>query len=312
MARKIIITGAAGLIGQNLLVQLRAHPDAQVVAIDKHPRNLAILRTLHPGVTAIEADLATPGHWQDEFSEAACVILNQAQIGGLDREPFLRNNVEATRNILAAAHAQPRPPFIVHISSSVVNSQAVDFYTESKKAQEKLVVESGLACTILRPTLMFGWFDRKHLGWLARFMARVPAFPVPGHGRYPRQPLYAADFCRVILACIDGAHAGKSFDISGQEFVDYIDIIRALKEETGARAAILRIPYRLFWWLLRVYGLFSRSPPFTTHQLEALVIPERFPVIDWPGIFGVRATPFRAALHETLHDPAYSAVVLDF
>ena len=31
---------------------------------------------------------------------------------------------------------------------------------------------------------MFGWFDRKHLGWLARFMTRAPVFPVPGHGRY--------------------------------------------------------------------------------------------------------------------------------
>src|SRR3546814_4955123 len=71
-------------------------------------------------------------------------------------------------------------PYLVHVSSSVVNSQAVDFYTESKKAQEKLVVEAGIPHATLRPTLMFGWFDRKHLGWLARFMKRVPVFPIPG------------------------------------------------------------------------------------------------------------------------------------
>jgi uncharacterized protein YbjT (DUF2867 family) len=71
----------------------------------------------------------------------------------------------------------------VHISSSVVNSRAGDFYTESKKAQEKIVVESGLPACLLRPILMFGWFDRKHLGWLARFMQRAPAFPAPGDGR---------------------------------------------------------------------------------------------------------------------------------
>jgi nucleoside-diphosphate-sugar epimerase len=312
MTRKIIITGGAGLIGQNLLVQLRDQPDLQIVAIDKHAHNMQILRSLHPGVTAIEADLATPGPWQNAFRDADCVILNQAQIGGLDGSEFTRNNVDATQNILAAVRAQPRPPFIVHISSSVVNSQAVDFYTESKKAQEKMVLESGLACTVLRPTLMFGWFDRKHLGWLARFMAKVPVFPVPGHGRYPRQPLYAADFCRVIIACMTGAHAGKTFDISGQSLIDYIDIIRTLKAETGSRTLILKIPYTLFWWLLYVYGSLDRSPPFTTRQLEALVIPESFPIIDWPGIFGVRATPFAEAIHETLHHPAYSAVVLDF
>ena len=71
---------------------------------------------------------------------------------------------------------------LVHISSSVVESVADDFYTNTKKDQEQMVLRSGIECPILRPTLMFGWFDRKHLGWLSRFMAKVPVFPVPdGH-----------------------------------------------------------------------------------------------------------------------------------
>src|SRR3546814_13071813 len=101
-------------------------------------------------------------------------------------------------------------PYLVHVSSSVVNSQAVDFYTESKKAQEKLVVEAGIPHATLRPTLMFGWFDRKHLGWLARFMKRVPVFPIPGSGRYMRQPLYALDFCDVFVACLRSRREGRS------------------------------------------------------------------------------------------------------
>ena len=47
------------------------------------------------------------------------------------------------------------------------------------------------------------------------------------------------------------------------------------------------------------YGCFDRDPPFTTAQLEALVTPDVFEVIDWPGIFGVKATPLREALAET-------------
>jgi hypothetical protein len=35
-------------------------------------------------------------------------------------------------------------------------------------------------------------------------------------------------------------------------------------------------------------------------------------VIDWPGIFGVPYTPFKAAVHETFNDPRYSQVVLEF
>ena len=76
---------------------------------------------------------------------------------------------------------------------------AVDDYTETKKAQEALVAASGIKQVVLRPTLMFGWFDRKHVGWLGRFMQRVPVFPVPGDGKFLRQPLYAGDFADIIV-----------------------------------------------------------------------------------------------------------------
>ena len=35
-------------------------------------------------------------------------------------------------------------PYLVHVSSSVVASVAEDFYTESKTAQERMVLESGI------------------------------------------------------------------------------------------------------------------------------------------------------------------------
>jgi nucleoside-diphosphate-sugar epimerase len=159
---------------------------------------------------------------------------------------------------------------------------------------------------------MYGWFDRKHLGWLARFMARTPVFPIPGHGRYLRQPLYVGDFCNIIAACIAEPRPGQVFNISGQEQITYIDLIRALKEASGARAAIVRIPYGLFRALLQLYALVDKNPPFTVSQLAALVVPETFEVIDWPRLFGVTSTPIREGLRETFHDPVYSRVVLEF
>ena len=78
------------------------------------------------------------------------------------------------------------------------------------------------------------------------------------------------------------------------------------------KAKIIHIPYQAFWWLLFVYGKFSSAPPFTTSQLEALIIPETFPVIDWPALFDVEATPLADAVKETYLDPHYSSIVLDF
>ncbi len=309
--RPIVITGAAGLVGQNLVPRLKARGLEPLVGIDKHPANTPVLARLHPDITVIEADLAEAGPWEDALAGAGALVLNHAQIGARDEQPFRKNNILATERVLAAARRHG-VPYLVHISSSVVNSMACDHYTESKKAQERLVLESGIPCCVLRPTLMFGWFDRKHLGWLARFMARAPVFPVPGHGRYLRQPLYAGDFCNIIAACLAEPRPGQVFNISGLEKIAYIDLVRAMKQATGARTPIVRIPYGLFHALLAAYAMFDPNPPFTTQQLAALVTPDVFEVIDWPAIFGVRATPLAEALAETFRHPVYSRIVLEF
>ena len=258
---RIVLFGAAGLLGQNLVVLLRQQGFANLLCIDKHKANTAILRQLHPALEVIEADLAEPGAWEAACAGADAAVMLQAQIGGEIEEAFHRNNILATERALAALQAGG-VPYLVHISSSAVNSAANDWYTETKKAQEALVDAAAIVHVVLRPTLMFGAFDRKHLGWLSRFMQTKPVFPIPGDGRYMRQPLYAADFCRIILACLQSRATGR-YNITGREKVDYVDIIHAIKRATGAHARVIHIPYWAFWALLKLYALVTPDAPFT-------------------------------------------------
>jgi nucleoside-diphosphate-sugar epimerase len=304
---RIVVTGAAGLVGQNLIPRLKARGH-EIVAIDKHPANTAVLRRLHPDITVIEADLSIANGWQAAVAACEVVISGHAQIGGLDPDAFHRNNVVATERLLQAAS---RDAYLIQMSSSVVESAANDWYTQTKTAQEEIALGCGLPCAVLRPTLMFGWFDRKHVGWLARFMQKVPVFPIPGDGRYLRQPLYAGDFAAVVAACVDKRPVGV-WNITGLEKIDYIDLMREVKRATASRTLIVKIPYGLFHLLLTIYGLFDKDPPFTVKQLKALVTPDVFQVIDWPAEFGVKATPLREALRETFQDPTYSHIVLEF
>jgi nucleoside-diphosphate-sugar epimerase len=311
---KIVITGAAGLVGQNLIPRLTAKGFTEIVAIDKHPTNVKILKKYHPAVRVLHKDLAeestTTNGWGEELIACEALVIAHAQIGGVDPEEFIRNNVLATERLLEAA-IRYKVPYIVSISSSVVNSMAVDNYTETKKVQEALVAACRIPQVVLRPTLMFGWFDRKHIGWLARFMQRVPIFPIPGSGRFLRQPLFAADFCEIITSCILAKTTG-TYNITGQERIDYLDLIRAVKKATHAKVHLQKIPYSLFWSLLKVNSFFDKNPVFTVKQLHALVTPDVFEVIDWPALFRIRATPLQQALDETFQDPVYSQVVLDF
>lgn len=306
---RIVITGAAGLVGQNVVLMLREQGYSNIVAIDKQRTNLALLEQLNPGVRAVAADLAEPGDWEREFADAATALVLHAQITGKTSEPFERNNLVASTLVFKAI-ARAQVPFTVHISSSVVNSVANDDYTNTKKAQERMFLESGLRGCVLRPTLMYGWFDPKHFGWLARFMEKAPVFPIPGHGRYMRQPLYERDFCRAILWCIENRPQGKVYDLVGNERIDYIDIIRSIRDVKGLRTPIVRIPYRLFDGLLRLYALFSDKPPFTSGQLKALTAGDDFRGVDIEQTFGFRPTPFAQGIRETFGDPLYSSYVV--
>jgi nucleoside-diphosphate-sugar epimerase len=306
---KIVITGGAGLVGQNLTIKLLSRGCKNISVLDKSSHNLAIAAQLHPHIAFLEADLSEPGAWQSVLQDADIVVMLHAQIGGIVAEEFLRNNVTATENVLDSV---PRGVYLVHVSSSVIESSANDDYSKSKARQEELVVNSGLPYAVLRPTLMFGWFDRKHLGWLAQFMSQVPIFPIPGHGEYMRQPLYAGDFSEIIIACILQRPRSQSFNISGKEKVTFIEIIRKIKAAKGSACVLINLPYKLFYFLLAVYALFDRDPPFTTSQLQALVIDEVFEDIDWEAIFGVPATPLDKAITDTVTHPIYSKIRLKF
>lgn len=306
---RVIVTGAAGLVGQNLVLMLKERGYSDIVAIDKHESNLKVLHDLVPEARIVKGDLAAPGEWEALFDRDSVVVVLHAQITGKHSELFVRNNVDATKRMLDAIRARGAA-FLVQVSSSVVISVADDDYTRTKRAQEELVRDSGLPCCVLRPTLMFGWFDPKHLGWLSRFMEKTPVFPIPGEGRYMRQPLYIRDFCRALVWAVENRPAGQVYDVVGAHRIDYVDIIRMIKKVKGLRTWIVHIPFGVFHGLLRVYSLFSARPPFTADQLQALAAGDDFRGVDTESVFGFRQTPFEDAVRESYCDPRYSRVLV--
>jgi|TARA_B110000967_G_C18896311_1_gene570908 nucleoside-diphosphate-sugar epimerase len=308
---KIVLCGGAGLVGMNLVHRLIQRGHTNICVIDKHKANLKILKNIFPEVSNIYGDLSQHGEWENSFKDAEILVMLQAQIGGNKLDEFKENNIDSTKNILNC-YKKFGLSRLVHVSSSVVKSEADDYYSQTKNQQELLVQNSGIVCPILRPTLMFGWFDRKHLGWLSRFMKKVPIFPVPGKGNYIRQPLYVGDFCNIIISCIGNNSLNGIYNISGMEKVFYIDIITHVKKAINSNTLVIKIPYTLFYILLHTWSLFDKNPPFTVKQLQALVIKEEFEITDWPQIFNIKSTSYVNAINETFNDSTFSKVTLDF
>ncbi len=311
---KVFLPGGAGLVGLNLIALLQSsHPDWELLVVDKKREAVAIARKLFPGVTFLLEDLTqTEGQqWPMAIRDCGACVMLQAEIGNTDPSQFERNNVRSTHVVLAQLRLAGIQR-LVHVSSSVVNSVATDLYTQTKRSQEQLVLQQWPGVVVLRPTLMFGWFDRKHLGWLARFMQKLPLFPIPGSGRFIRQPLYVGDFCMLIQRCLEDPALQGTYDITGLEKVSYLSLMRQLRKSVNARTWIIHLPIPLFSFLLQLWALISRQPAFTRSQLKALTAGDEFDVIDWPGIFSVTPTSLAEALRVTYQDPRFSQVEMPF
>jgi nucleoside-diphosphate-sugar epimerase len=311
---KVFLPGGAGLVGLNLIALLREqHPDWNLLVVDKKPEAVAIGRQLFPEVTFLLEDLTQVEgkEWPGAIRLCEACVMLQAEIGNTDPSQFERNNIRSTEVVLAQME-NTAIRRLVHISSSVVNSVANDLYTQTKRRQEEIVRGHWPQAVVLRPTLMFGWFDRKHLGWLARFLKTSPLFPIPGSGRFIRQPLFVADFCQLIERCLADPAIEGVYDITGMEQVSYLSLMRQLRQAVGSRSAIIHLPIPVFAILLRLWARMSRQPAFTTSQLRALTAGDEFAVIDWPGLFQVSATPLAEALRITHQDSRFSHLEVPF
>jgi len=312
MNKKIIITGGAGIVGINLVKALVEKNTSNIHVIDKNHYNLNLLKKLFPSITTHHYDLSKKGKWENIFVKKSHVFMLHAQISSLNWQDFKKNTIDSTQNILIAIRKKGiSSSDIIHVSSSVVNSMADDYYVRSKKIQENLVQKFSKNILILRPTLMFGLFDRKHLGWLSRFMRKFPIFPIPGNGQYIRQPLFVEDFVKILASTLFIKKKGI-LDISGKEQITYISIIKEIKKIQKSKTLIIKIPYIFFYILLKIWALFDRNPPFTIYQLKALTIPEVFPTADWESIFNVKTTKFKIAATRTYGNNKYKDIKLRF
>lgn len=304
---KIVITGSAGLVGMNLLAMM--HDEGlsrknEIIAIDKNPNNIRLAKKLFPEMKFTVADLSEYGKWDKYFKDTDIVIQLQAQIASPYADPYIKNNIVSVNNVIEACKKH-NIKHLIHASSSQALSVAKDDYTYTKRAGENLVHYSGVPHTIFRPTLMYGCFDIKHLGYITSIMEKSPILPIPGHGRYTRQPLYVKDFCSIIIRTIHRGPDNKVHDIIGKEKIYFIDIMRMIRKEKRIFRIFIKIPISIFIKLLNLYAFIFRKRPFVPDQLRAMTIGDIFRTDDWEMKFGVKHTKLSVALKEIYNSRYY-------
>lgn len=288
---ELLIAGGAGFVGRNLVrvLHFEDYDMEKITIVDKDEKNLGYVQKF--GVKTVQADMAEKGDWFNEFKGKEMVINLSAQISSPSYEDFHRNNVLSTEHLIEADKIAGINK-IIHFSSAAVLSIRRDDYAESKLEGEEMVKRSGLEYCILQPSLMYGPTDDKNIGYLINFAKKLPCFPIPGHGKWPRQPIYIDDICYLVISIMENFPRNKVYSVNGKEVIYFRDMIKIVLKQLGGFKFRVFLPISLFKFLMMSYQLLAGKTQFTSDQVDSLTAEEVFPNYAWWDEFGIDITSF--------------------
>jgi uncharacterized protein YbjT (DUF2867 family) len=257
----VLITGASGFIGGAVAERLVGR--AQVRGLTSHPGK----NRFGDRVQSFAYDFDDPGRMAAAF-DGVDVFVNSFYVrfnyGGLTFE----DAVERSRILIARAQAAGVRR-IVHVSVSNA-SEASDLPYYSNKARiERLVQQSGILYTILRPALVVGAGDIL-VNNIAYFLRRLPVFTIFGDGSYRAQPMTVDAFADVAVEAVDGGHTNATLPVAGPSDWTFLDMVRAIRETVRSRAAIVRAPAWMALAGLKVAGALLGDVVLTRDEVKGL------------------------------------------
>jgi NADH dehydrogenase len=182
---------------------------------------------------------------------------------------FPRGNVTfekavANTRVLVRAAREAGIKHIVHLSITNPSANSTLGYFRGKAAVEQMIMDSGLASAIVRPTVIFGTEDIliSNVAWLLR---RFPVFVVPGSGAYRLQPVFVEDVAEL---AVDGnvAGANRVFDAVGPEIYTFQDLVQLIAKTVGSHARLVPAPASLALLMSQLVGLLVRDVVLTNDR----------------------------------------------
>jgi dTDP-glucose 4,6-dehydratase len=267
MSDCIFVTGGAGFIGSNFVLQSIGRSEGKVVNYDKltyagNLKNLASLEN-NPKHVFVRGDINDTGALADTLAKyQPRAVVHFAAESHVDRsilgpEEFIKTNVEGTFHVLEASlaywktlAAEPRERFrFLHVSTDEVYgslgaddppfSETTPYapnspYAASKAASDHFVRAYhhtyGLPAVTTNCSNNHGpfQFPEKLIPLMILNALSGKPLPVYGDGKNIRDWLYVVDHCEAIWAVLDNGRPGETYNIGGGCERSNIEVVRTV------------------------------------------------------------------------------------
>ena len=262
----ILVTGVTGLVGARLLPRLaEAGMDCRALIRGE--------KAVLAGVTAVKGDLLDAASLAPAVAGVSAIIHLAAVFRTPDNDLIWKSNLDATRNLIAAAKAHaPSTRFIMASTTNVYNANSPrpgreddaadpkNAYPASKLAAEVELRKSGLTWSIQRFGFVYGDGDG-HLEALPAHAARAQWHPAQ------RMSLvHHRDIATAMHLALNGAMDGRVVNIVDDAPTSIYELVQLVGGAMEPSSEPLSNP-----WHLHVDGSLARSLGFqptvrTVHQ----------------------------------------------
>ncbi|NRF68910.1 NmrA family NAD(P)-binding protein [Aquincola sp. S2] len=221
MSHRILVTGATGHIGRELVRRLQQQRADCAVLVSPSGRTV-------PGVLGVEADFADPASLARAFKGFDTLFLLL---------PLVPEKLALARNAVNAARAAG-VRHIVRSSAAGADAGSPVAIARLQGQIDELVQTSGLGWTLLRPSFFMQNWVNYHGEQLKAGAWHAPT----GNGAIGVIDVRdIADSAAAVLAD-PAAHAGRSYTLTGAEALSNAQQLAAISEAAGRRIDYVDVP----------------------------------------------------------------------
>lgn len=157
---------------------------------------------------------------------------------------------------------------IVHISITHPSISSPYAYFRGKAQVERALAEVGVPYAVLRPAILFGG-DGVLINNIAWLLRHLPVFGVGGKGDYRIRPVHIDDLASLAVTAAAG-HIDTVVDAVGPERMEFLELVKVIREAIGSRSLILRVPGFAVAPLASLLGLVLRDVLLTGDEYRAM------------------------------------------